>query len=566
MPSLVSVRDLPRIRDVALVLASHGFGELARVLGVETATSASDKPMAMRLRLALADLGPTYIKLGQVLSVRPDILPQAVLDELALLQDQAPPVDIEAIRALVEEELPGAFESRFAHFDPVPVATASIAQVHLARLADGTEVAVKVQRPGIERTLRSDLHILYTLARLIEGQLDFPGLYTPVEIVQEFDAAITTELDFLQEARAAERFRKNHANAVGIRSPRVHREHCTRRVMVMERMVGVRLNDLPSGSDQGRAAMRKLIESWYLQLFEHGFFHGDPHPGNLMVLEDGALCFLDFGLTGTLTGEMQDLLVNVFVGLVFKDAESVTLAIHRAGATRDRVDLRAFRAEIQRLMDKYEGATLSQLGQKSSLTEFIDVAGRFRIQLPREFAVLARATSIVDGIARRLLPDVDIVGEVRPYAQRLLARRFGPDRLGADVFRLVQQAQSAFKDLPTQTSQLLLDLERGRVAITVRDPEAEPLRIEIRHAAIRVSLAICALALGVSGAILIAPWSPEPWGIPLLAVIGAGVSVLGLGMFVGLVAHWLFATRFHPREWRRRLVAVLRFFIGDRAA
>lgn len=565
MSSLVSVRDLPRIRDVALVLASHGFGELARVLGVESATSASDKPMAMRVRLALADLGPTYIKLGQVLSVRPDILPQAVLDELALLQDQAPPVDIEAVRALVEEELPGAFENRFAHFDPVPVATASIAQVHLARLADGTEVAVKVQRPGIERTLRSDLHILYTLARLLEGQVDFPGLYTPVEIVQEFDAAITTELDFLQEARAAERFRKNHADAVGIRSPRIHREHCTRRVMVMERMVGARLNDLPSGSEAGRAAMRKLIESWYLQLFEHGFFHGDPHPGNLMVLEDGSLCFLDFGLTGTLTGEMQDLLVTVFVGLVFKDAESVTLAIHRAGATKDRVDLKAFRAEIQRLMDKYEGATLSQLGQKSSLTEFIDVAGRYRIQLPREFAVLARATSIVDGIARRLLPDVDIVGEVRPYAQRLLTRRFGPDRLGADVFRLVQQAQSAFKDLPTQTSQLLVDLERGRVAITVRDPESEQLRIEIRHAAIRISLAVCALALGVSGAILIAPWSPEPWGIPLLAVIGAGVSVLGLGMFVGLVTHWLFATRFHPREWRRRLVAVLRFFIGDRA-
>lgn len=565
MSAHVSVRDLPRIRDVSMVLASHGFGELARALGLETATSASDKPIAKRARLALADLGPTFIKLGQVLSVRPDILPEAVLDELSLLQDQAPAVDFEAIRALVEEELPGAFSERFASFDPQPIATASIAQVHLARLVDGTEVAVKVQRPAIERTLRSDLHILYTLARLMEGQVDIPGLYTPVEIVQEFEAAINTELDFLQEARAAERFRRNHDGVVGVRSPRVHREHCTRRVMVMELMVGKRLNDVASGSEAGRAAMRKLIESWYLQLFEHGYFHGDPHPGNLMVLEAGELCFLDFGLTGTLTGEMQDLLVSVFTGLVFKDAETVALAIHRAGATRDRVDLKAFRGEIQRLMAKYDGATLTQLGQRSSLSEFIDVAGRYRIQLPREFAVLARATSIVDGIARRLLPDVDIVNEVRPYAQRLLTRRFGPERMGADVFRLVQQAQSAFRDLPTQTSQLLVDLERGRVAITVRDPEGEQLRMEIRHAAIRISFAVCALALGLSGAVLIAPWSPEPWGVPLLAIIGVGVSLSGLVMFAGLVAHWLFATRFHPREWRRRLVAVVRFFVGDRS-
>lgn len=564
MPATVSVRDLPRIREVAGVLASHGFGEIARIVGVETATSTSDKPVARRVRLALADLGPTFIKLGQVLSVRPDILPQSLLDELAHLQDQAPPVDLDAVRQLIEEELPGAFEHRFASFSERPLATASIAQVHAATLMDGTEVAVKVQRPGIERTLRSDLHILYTLARLIEGQVEVPGLYTPVEIVQEFDAAINTELDFLQEARACERFRVNHRGVDGVRAPAIHREHCTRRVLVMERMRGRRLNDVVSGSDEGRAAMRKLIETWYLQLFEHGFFHGDPHPGNLMVLDDGSLCFLDFGLTGTLSGEMQDLLTTVFIGLVFKDAESVALAIHRAGATRDRVDLKAFKAEIQRLMAKYEGASLTQLGAQSSLTEFIDVAARYRIQLPREFAALARATSMVDGIGHRLLPDADIVEEVRPYAQRLVTTRFGPERLGADVFRTLQQAQSAFRDLPTQAAQLLVDLERGRVAITTRDPDAEALRTEIHNAAVRVSLAICALALGVAGAILLAPSRPEPWGIPVMPVIGVAVSLVGGLMFSGLVTHWLFATRFHPREWSRRLVAVVRFFIGDR--
>lgn len=558
----ISVHDLPRITEVALVLASHGFGELGRILGVETKNSQSDAPMAMRVRMALADLGPTFIKLGQVLSVRPDILPSDVLDELAQLQDNAPRVDIALIRAQIEAELLRPIDELFLQFDDEPLACASIAQVHAATLMDGRRVAVKVQRPNIERALRSDLHILYTLAHLIDGKLTVPGLYTPVEIVQEFQTALESELDFLQEARACERFRAQHRNVPGVHAPEVYRELGTRRVLVMELVEGTRLNRVPAGSEAGRAAMRRLIESWYLQLFEHGFFHGDPHPGNLLVLEGGELCFLDFGLTGHLTGEMQDVMTEVFTGLVFRNAEAVALAIHRAGATNHRVDLKAFRGEIQRLMAKYEGASLATLSETSSLTDFITVASRYRIQLPREFAVIARATSMVDGIARRLLPDVDITAEVRPLATRLMQNRLGPERLGADALRLMQQAQATFRDLPTQTNQLLSDLEHGRIAITSRDPDAELLRLEIRHAAIRVSLAICALALGVSGAILIAPWSPQPFDVPLLAIAGAGVSAVALAMFIGLVAHWLFATRFHPREWSRRFVAVGRFFFG----
>lgn len=546
------------------MLASHGFGEVARLVGIDTRTSQSGEPVALRVRLALADLGPTFIKLGQVLSVRPDLLPQSVLDELTQLQDNAPQVEFAAIRELVEEELQGRIEDRFASFDPVPVASASIAQVHRATLPDGSSVAVKVQRPGIEKTLRSDLHILYTLARLAEGQVTIPGLYTPVEIVQEFETALQGELDFLQEARACERFRVAHAAVDGVLAPRTVRELCTRRVLTMEFVEGTRFSLVPTGSPEGKAAMRRLIESWYLQLFEHGFFHGDPHPGNLMLLPDGRLCFLDFGLTGVLSAEMQDVITAVFTGLVFRDAETVALAIARAGATRDRVDLKGFKAEIQRLMNKYEGASLSRLGERNSLTEFIDVAVRYKIMVPREFAVIARATSMIDGIARRLLPDEDIVEEVRPLAQRLMTHRFGPERLGADVFRTLQQAQSAFKDLPTQATQLMLDLERGRISLITRDPEAEELRQEIRHGAIRISLALCALGLSVSGAVLIAPWSPEPWGVPFLAIVGVMVSAVAASMFLGLVAHWLFATRVHPREWWRRLGAVVRFFVGER--
>lgn len=564
MPAPISVRDLPRVRDVAMTLAGHGFGELARMVGIETATTASDKPVAKRIRLALAELGTTYIKLGQVLSVRPDILPKSVLEELAELQDNAPAVPFEQIKAMIEEELGRPLEMVFTTFEAIPLASASIAQVHAATLPDGTEVAVKVQRPGIEKTLRSDLHILYTLARLIEGQVEIPGLYTPVEIVQEFETAISTELDFLQEARAATRFRNNHLSIEGVTIPLIHKEWCTRRVLVMERIHGRKLNAIEGGSEEGRAAMRKFIESWYFQLFEHGFFHGDPHPGNIMVLGEGKICFLDFGLTGTLSAEMQDVMTSIFAGLVFRDAEMVALAVYRAGATSERVDLKAFKGEIERLMAKYAGASLSDISTRGSLTEFIEVATRYRIQLPREFAVVARAGSIVDGIAKRLLPDTDIVEEVRPWAQRLMTKRFGPERLGADAFRVFQHAQAALRDLPTQANQLLLDLERGRVSITARDPNSEDLRLEIRHAAVRISLALCALALAVSGTILIATWAPAPFGVPIWPFFGVGIGFIALGMFFGLVMHWLFAARIHPREWWRRAVAVFRFFVGQR--
>lgn len=558
----VNVHDLPRIREIGSVLARHGFGQAARLAGlqVEGEPLGERLPFGRRLRMVLADLGPTFVKIGQILSVRPDIVPIDVMEELATLQDHVPPAPFDEVRAMLEEELGGSLEDRFTLFDPVPLASASIAQVHRAILPDGTEVAVKVQRPGIETRIRSDLHILYSLAHLLIGQLELPGLYTPVGIVREFDAALTQELDFLQEARAATRFSACFASSPDIVAPRIHEQWSTRRVLVMELMKGRRLLEL-AGTMDGEAAMNKVIAATYAQVFEHGFFHGDPHPGNLLVLEDGRLCYLDFGITGHLTGEMQDTLVQVFLSLVQKDAETLALALFRSGATEGRVDLKGFRAEIARMMTKYHGVSLEALSEKASLVEFVQVAARFRIRLVPEYAVLARATSLLDGLARRMLPQADIVEVVRPYAQRLLGSRLAPERLAGDTLRLIQQLQASSRDVPLQLNQLMMDIERGNIQITTLNPEAASLSEDVRHAGIRVALALVASSLLIAHVALLIAWAPQPLGYSLLPLATVGAGLAGLTVLTVLVVHALAAARLHPREWRRRLMGVVRFFL-----
>ena len=566
----INVHDLGRLTEIGSVLVRNGFGHLLQGLPIDlpVAPEAPTLPLGARVRKTLVELGPTFVKLGQILSVRPDIVPSHLLDELQSLQDRVPPASFEAVQGVLEQELGTSLDECFQSIEEVPVASASIAQVHRGVLQDGRTVAVKVQRPEIEGRIRSDLHILYTLAHLVTGRLELPGFYTPVGIVQEFDAAINMELDFLQEGRAITRFRGNFRNHDHITAPEVHTELSTRRVLVMELMEGQPFSALdPDEKEEGELVMDKVIEATYLQVFEHGFFHGDPHPGNLMRLDDGRLAYLDFGITGTLTGEMQDTLMSLFVALVYRDADAVALTLYRAGATQERVDLKGFKREIERLIVKYHGVSLETLADRGSMVDFIQVAARFKIRLVTEYAVLARAMSLLDGVARRFIPDVDLVAKVSPYAQRLFGQRLGPERLSRDAVRLMQQAQVAVRDVPMQISQLVMDLQTGTLDVGIRDREADLLRSEIRWAGFRISLALVTGATALTGAVLLAPLSGgvHLLDIPPIPIVGVLLLVSAGALVGGLVSHTVFASRIHPREWLRRAMAVVRFFMpGNR--
>ena len=281
-----------------------------------------------------------------------------------------------------------------------------------------------------------------------------------------------------------------------------------------------------------------------------------------MLLDDGRLAYLDFGVTGTLTGEMQDTLMNLFMALVYRDAESVALTLYRSGATGERVDLKGFSREVERLITKYHGASFEELSDRGTLMDFVQVASRYRIRLVTEFAVLARAMSLLDGVSRRFMPDMDIVAKVTPYAQRLVGQRLGPDRLGRDALRLMQQVQTAVRDVPLQLNQMMMDLQTGNIDIGMVDRESERLRDEIRWVGLRLSMAMIAAALGVAGALLLQPFSAIALGeFPVMLATGLIFLSTSILLGVSLVMHTLFAARIHPREWVRRWFAVVRFFL-----
>ena len=565
-PKSIQVQDLPRVNEISLVLARNGFGHVLNLLGLRAAPptnlDAQTRPFARRVRQVLVELGPTFVKLGQVLSVRPDILPADLLAEFETLQDQVPPMSPEDVRETIEAELTVPFSEVFEAFDFEPLGSASIAQVHGATLVGGQPVAVKVQRKGIERKIRSDVHILYTLAQLLEGNIRLPGLHTPTAIVQEFDHAISEELDFLQEMRNAQRMARNMESIEGVRVPEVYPRWSTRRMMVMER---VRARPLGKCVDALSAESRtvvahRIMEATFQQAFKYGFFHGDPHPGNVFVADDDTLIYLDFGVVGTLTGAMQDTLINVFTSMVFRDAETLAMSVYRAGATKGRVDLREFKDELERKMLKYYGASLDDLANPTTMMEVVQLCTRFGIVLPPEFAVLSRAIALVEGEVRALLPEVDIVEEVKPYAQRLMTQRFSPERLAQDAARVMVQAQGHLRELPTQMTQMLMDLEGGNVTIVTRDPDAGALREEIRAAVLRLSLAAMASTMTMGAMLFLAAWSPEPLGIPIFGIVGLGFFWIGVTLFGALGIHVFFANFLDLRSWRARVFGLVRFF------
>ncbi|MBN2011437.1 2-polyprenylphenol 6-hydroxylase [candidate division KSB1 bacterium] len=543
-------RNLKRYRQILMVLLRYGFGDIIDRIGIGYYIKMGKKIIpryknqemekittAKRLRLAFEELGPTFIKFGQILSVRPDLIPAPFILEFQKLQDDVPPFPSEQAYTVIEKELGQPASSVFTTFSDEPVAAASIAQVHRAKTIDGKSVAVKIQRPGIRKTIETDISILFDLAELIDHYIPETEVYNPIGIAHEFARTIRRELDFTREARNMDRFRRNFKNDTTIYIPDVYWELTTDQVLTMEFIDGTKVSEfdklLANGLDKKTIA-RNGGHSILKQVFEHGFFHADPHPGNVMVLSDNVLVPLDYGMMGTIDDELRDLLGDLMHGIITKDVTRIIRVFAEIGIIDDQMDERALRNEITDFIERYYQIPLYQLNVELIIGEFSDIVRRHHIQLPTDFVLMGKVLVIEEGVGRTLDPTFDFITMARPYIQKLMLKRFDPRRHLKEFTYMLDDMAKLVRVMPVEIKTIMSKIKKGELNIRFEHRGLQKLILELDRSSNRLgfSLVIAALIVG-SSLVMQLDKGPLLMGYPILGVFGYVIAAF-LGLWLGI--------------------------------
>ena len=503
-------RRLDRYREVAETMSRHGMGYLIGVLGLERLVpfhrgllghERRNEPYTQpeHVRLALEQLGATFVKLGQVLSTRPDLVGPEYEAELAKLQDAAPPVPGDAVAAAVMAELGRPVEELFATFDLEPLAAASIGQAHAATLHDGTEVVVKVRRPGVVEQVEQDLEILRNLAARAARRWSAADGFDVVGLAEEFAVTLRGELDYLREARSAERFAENFAVEPDVRIPRVFWETTTSRVLTLERIRGINVSEMAALDAAGvdrRALAERATRAFAQMVFDDGFFHADPHPGNFFIEADGTIGLIDFGMVGEIDERLRERLGALLVGLSRQDPDRLAAAVLRLTVARRPVDRPALRADLERLIGRYAGRAIGELPLGALIGEVLGILRGHRLQLPRELALLVKAVVMVEGLGARLDPKFRLGDVLAPYAQRFVAGALSPAAVARRLRDAGLEAAQLGMELPEQLHRLLDLLENDGLRVGLRADDLEALAVQARRRNNRLVGAVMLAALG----------------------------------------------------------------------
>jgi ubiquinone biosynthesis protein len=540
----IAARDVARLRHVAVIVARHGFGEVltrvpfaASLLGAAAVRDRVEESGTAPERFArlLGALGPTFIKLGQVLSMRADLLPREYVAALTTLQDRAPAIPIDDVRRVIAEGLGQPVEEIFASFDETPLATASIGQTHRATTKEGRPVVVKVQRPGIGETMRGDLDLLYLAASGLEAGIDDFRLLGIASIVAEFEKALLRELNFSAELANLVRMEQQLAESPGVVVPTPHPELSCRTVLVMDFFAGESVRALEPQSDRARLVIERLLDVMARGILVDGFFHGDPHAGNILVGEDGTICLLDLGLVGTLSPEQRDDIVTLVLATIVNDASTVARVLLQMGTPTQRVNIGELKSEITRIRAQY--ATVKRVADLDSqrfVEEFANAAHKYRVRLATEYSVLVKSIATIEGLVRRLHPDVDVVAIVKPWAEKLFADRYAPQSMLQQALGGATGIASLVRAVPTHLDQILHDLETGNVQVRPLVPVLDTLPDRIHQSASRLGVAIFAASMTIAGVLALpgALEQPMEWARFVLAVL------LGTSALAGWTVAW----------------------------
>ncbi len=540
--------QLRRLRDIAQVLVKYGFQDAAARLrlvprprkGPFKGQRAHERlATARRLRQALEDLGPTFVKFGQALSTRADLLPPDFITEFEKLQDDVPPMPAAAAEATMAAELGRGTSELFAEFEPEPIAAASIAQVHRATLRSGERVAVKIRRPGIGPTIEGDLALLGQLARLAERYLTDAELLQPTRLVREFARAIRREQDLAREGRTIDRFRQNFAGDDTVFVPRVIWDRTTSGVLTMEFVDGIKVSELGTAASAYDPSIvaRRGATAILRQVLRHGLFHADPHPANLFVLPGHVICFLDFGTVGRLDRRMRDRLAALVQAVVREDTDRMADAVLAIAEPVEDYDLQAFRQDLAEVFDAYSSVRINDLAIGGLFMEAVSVMARHRLRFPPDLMLLAKAFVTTEGVGKRLDPSFKLVEHAKPLLEEVLRERLSPSAVASRLGEAGRETAEVLRALPGEVREILSKARHDRLQIQFVHRNLDFFVQEMDRSSNRLSFAIVIAALVVGSSLIFQSGAgPTLFGYPALGLTGfLTAAVLGIWLVIGIL-------------------------------
>lgn len=549
-----NIRSLKRYRQVLGTLIKYGFGNIVeqlnidyyfelgkRIVSLGTASRELERlTQAARFRLALEELGPTFIKLGQILSTRPDIVPTDALEELQKLQDHIPAVPTDEIKAQIHRELGYPTEELFKDFEPTPLATASIAQVHRGTLKSGEQIVCKVRRPGVESIIATDLDIMMGLAYLIEKHLPGGELYDPIGLVREFRRTIHRELDFSREGRTTDRFAANFSDDETVHIPKVFWDYTGHSVLTLEYVSGIKISSQEKLKEAGldpQIIAQNGADNFLKQVFIHGLFHADPHPGNIHVLPGNVLCIFDFGMVGRLDDDLKLHLTELLMCVLRRDVDHLISQLLYSGELHDDSNIKNLKRDLTEFIDDYYDIMLQDLRIGKLLIDFVEILTEYQIKFPSNLMLLSRALFVMEGIGKQLDPNFNMVAQLKPFAEQIIKDRYSPTSIAKEAARTLQSYQALGKSLPKDIKEFINRINRNKFKIDVEHRGFERLISDLDKSTNRISfsMVIAALIIG-SSLIMQIDKGPMLFGFPILGLLGYSVAgFLGFGLAIAIL-------------------------------
>ena len=545
-----ATRNLGRLSEIAQVAVRHGFGywfdthRLTDLFPRRSRLEADDQPSqrGQHLREMLDELGPTFVKFGQLLSTRPDVLPPDIIAELRGLQDDVRPFPLADVEKVVQEDLGLSIDQLFVEFEDRPIAAASIGQVHRATLPNGKHVAVKVQRPGAPRQIEADVALLYQAARIAKERVRALDFIDAQQLVDEFSRSIRQELDYRLEARNAETFYRNFAGHPHVRVPKVFWTYTRSRVLTLEWLDGIQVADLDPNEwslEDRRDLAYLMTETWMTMIFRHGFFHGDPHPANILVLGQGEqIGLVDFGAVGKLTDDDMSKLTRMFIDAAAENVEALPRRLSELGVRYPKEREEEFRAELREMYYRYYGASLAEIDPMQVIREAFQLIYSMNLQLPTRFLLLDKAIATLGSVGVDLYPDFNVFEVARPYARSLMLERFTPQRMAVRARKESLKLGAMALELPYQIHDILEEFRDGQIEIGFVHKGLDDLlnRLDVVFNRLVIAMVVAGGLIGSSLIGIFAKAGPHVLGINLISVIGFALSgLLGIWLLWGVV-------------------------------